>query len=295
MKKLFTIALLMIIMINANSQILPNPGFELWESFTGYEDPESWNTPNQYTSLAGVTTVSKSEDAFGGTYSAKLETKSLLGGLYTAPGLLTLADFSVNIAAGTYTFSGGIALSDQVSKLTGMYKYSGANGDSASVMIISSRHPEGQPADTVGLGYGFLPDAAEWTPFTIIMYPWSEAQPDTFNVIIMSSGSFDLNVGSTLYVDELSVETVTGTIDLSEIPSGVRVFPNPVSEMVKFETESIGTDRKLVIYDNSGRQVRQIIFNGNSIELNLNQLPSGVYSYQLSDNNSKKSGSFIKN
>ena len=70
--------------------------------------------------LIGVSVVTKSDDAYSGDFSAMLETKDLLGGLYQAPGLLTLADFTVDIVAGTYAFPGGIALSEKVNKMTGM-------------------------------------------------------------------------------------------------------------------------------------------------------------------------------
>jgi len=295
MKKTITLTFLLLTVLFSSAQILPNPSFEMWEQFTGYEDPQGWNTPNQYTALAGVTVVSKSGDAYSGTYSARLETKDLLGGLYQAPGLLTLADFTVNITAGTYTFSGGIALSDKVSKMTGMYKYSGANGDSASAMIISYRHPAGQEIDTIGIGYGFLSDAADWTSFTINMFPMSDATPDTFNVIIMSSGSFDLNVGSTLFVDDLSVETVTGIINLAKESTSVKVYPNPVSDFVKFEMENEGENLELSVFDNTGRQVEQLTFSGKTTEINLSNFPAGVYSYRIADASKLLgSGSFVK-
>ncbi|HEY9113652.1 MAG TPA: T9SS type A sorting domain-containing protein [Bacteroidales bacterium] len=293
MKKTLTLTLLLLTVLISSAQILPNPSFEVWEPFSGYEDPQSWNTPNQYTSLIGVTVVSKSTDAYSGDYSAMLETKNVL--TFKAPGLLTLADFTVNITAGTYTFSGGIPLTDKVNKMTGMFKYSGANGDSASVMIISFRHPEGQEIDTVGIGYGFLHDASDWSSFTVNMYPMSDAQPDTFNVIIMSSGSFDLNVGSVLYVDDLSLETVTGIINLSKETTNVKVYPNPVSDFVKFELENDGENLELSVFDNAGRQVERLTFSGKSTEINLGNFPAGVYSYRITDASKLiGSGSFVK-
>jgi hypothetical protein len=294
MKKTFTLSIFMLTVLFGSAQILPNAGFEAWETFSGYEDPQLWNTPNQYTSLIGVTVVSKSTDAYSGDFSAKLETKNVL--TFKAPGLLTLADFTVNIINQTYSFSGGIPLTDRVNKMTGMFKYSGANGDSASIMIISFRYnAESQQTDTVGLGYGFLHDASDWTEFTVNMSPLSEAQPDTFNVIIMSSGSFDLNVGSTLYVDDLSVETLTGIIQLSEELSNVKVYPNPVSDFVKFEIENEGENMELSLFDSSGRQVKKLTFSGKTTEVNLSNFPAGVYSYRIAKNGKLLgSGSFVK-
>jgi len=294
MKKTFTLTMFLLTALISSAQILPNPSFELWEQYTGYEEPQSWHTPNPYTSMVLKTVVSKSEDAYSGSYSALLETKNIFSS-FDAPGLLTLADFTVDITTGSYSFPGGIALSEKVNKLTGMYKYSGANGDSASAMIISFRHPEGQEIDTVGIGYGFMHDASDWSSFTINMIPLSESQPDSFNVIIMSSGSFDLNVGSKLWVDDLSLETVTGIINLSKETTNVKVYPNPVSDFVKFEIENEGKNLELSVFDNAGRQVEQVTFSGKTTEINLGNFPAGVYSYRVADNSKLLgSGSFVK-
>jgi virulence-associated protein VapD len=278
----------------SSAQILPNPGFEIWEPFSGYEDPQSWHTPNQYTSLIGVQVVTKSTDAYSGDYSAKLETKNVL--TFKAPGLLTLSDFTVDIITQTYSFDGGIPLTETVNKMTGMYKYSGANGDSASAMIISFRYnEESQQTDTVGLGYGFLHDAADWTAFTVNMYPWSEAQPDSFNVIIMSSGSFDLNVGSVLYVDELSLETITGVYSLFDETTQVKMYPNPVSDIAKFEVDSETESFELTLFEITGKQIDKLNFSGKTAEVNLANFPAGIYLYKITSKNKiLGNGSFVK-
>ena len=145
------------------------------------------------------------------------------------------------------------------------------------------------------MGYGFLHDASDWTSFTVNMIPLTDEQPDSFNVIIMSSGSLDLNVGSRLWVDDLSLETITGIINLSEETSSVKVYPNPASDFVKFEIENEAQNLELSIFDNAGRQIKQVTFNGKSTEVNLSNFPAGVYSYRISDSdNLMDTGSFIK-
>lgn len=293
MKKTITLLFILLTFITGFSQILPNPDFEVWEDFTGYEDPESWDTPNSFTSLAGVTVVSKSEDAYSGMYSALLETKTVFGA-NVSPGLLTLADFVVDLTTGQPSFLGGIALSDRVIKLTGQYKYSGADGDSARVFMISFKHPEGGSKDTLGIGLGYLHNAEDWTEFTVNMLTFSPVKPDTFNVIIQSSSDV-LHVGSTLYIDDLSLETITGIFNLSERNNEIKVYPNPVSDLVKFEMENRNDNMKLSVFDNTGREVITETFNSNTIELSMGTLPTGVYSYRVG--NAGKllgSGSFIK-
>ena len=148
MKNYFTLFVLIFCFSLLNAQVLPNAGFESWVDMGTYEDPEFWNTPNPFTSLTGAVTTTKSEDAAEGMYSARLETLDLLGGLFQAPGLLTYAEFEVDLQTQEFSFQGGLPLQDQVDQLTGKYKYAGAEGDSASVFMFSFRHPEGEEADT---------------------------------------------------------------------------------------------------------------------------------------------------
>ncbi len=294
MKNYFTLFFLLLCFTALNAQVIPNPDFESWEDMGTYEDPEFWNTPNPFTSLAGAVTVTKSEDAANGMYCARLETMDILGGLYQVPGMLTYADFSVDFQTGEFAFGGGLPLQDQVSKLTGKYKYSGADKDSASVIIVSFRHPEGEEADTVGMGVAFLHDEADWTEFTVNMISLSEETADTFNIIILSSGSFEIVSGSVLYVDELSVSLVT---DVPEVKAGfeVQTYPNPVIDKVTFEANKSANDRKLEIYDMTGRELISRYFNSSKIVVDLKSFPTGMYSYRISSEGSLlKSGSLIK-
>jgi hypothetical protein len=294
MKNYFTLFILLFCVSALNAQVLPNGGLESWEDMGTYEDPEFWSTPNPFTSLTGVSVTEKSEDAAEGMYSARLETKDILGGLFQSPGLLTLAEFEVNFQTQEFAFTGGLPLQDQVSHLTGKYKYAGVDGDSASILIYSTRHPEGEEADTVALGFGFLQDAAEWTDFTVYMMPLSEETSDTFNIIILSSGSFDVISGSVLYIDDLSVSLITDIPEAKE-EIAISTYPNPVVDRVTFEAKSSSNDRNLVIYDVTGRQVSMRDFSTEKIVVDLSAFPAGIYTYRISsENDLLKSGQLVK-
>jgi hypothetical protein len=300
MKNIFTLILLFSIVISGKAQTLPNNDLETWEIFNEgglneYEEPESWNTANSFTSLAGAVGVTKSENAYTGTYCAKLETIDVAGGLYQAPGLLTLSDFFVDFASQEFTFSGGFFLRENVSKLSGMYKYTGANGDSASIVIYNFRHPEGEEMDTIGVGYTFLHDADDWTPFEVIMENNNNHLPDTFNVMIISSGSNDMNVGSTLFVDDITIETNTGIIDLWNPQKPLHVFPNPAIETVSFEADDAASARELIIYDLNGKIVNIVDFNDKTIQLDIQNYKPGLFSYSVFEKKKRVSGgSFLK-
>ena len=294
MKNYFTLVFLLLCFSVINAQEIPNPDFETWEDMGTYEDPEFWNTPNPFTSLAGAITVSKSEDAYSGTYSARLETVDILGGLYQAPGLLTYADFFVDFQTGEYSFGGGIPKSETVTHVHGKYKYSGVAGDSASIIAVSFRHPEGEDNDTTAIGFSFLPDASEWTEFTVNMVQLSEETPDTFNIMILSSGSFELVAGSVLYVDDLSISIITDIAE-RENEFSISTYPNPVIDRVTFEANKTANDRMLDIYDLTGRRISSQNFNSEKIIVDLSQFPAGMYTYRVSsENNLLKSGQLVK-
>ena len=291
MKNIFTLILFFSIVVFGKAQVLPNNDFESWEDFGTYEQAEFWDSPNG----TGIECVTKSEDAYSGSYAARLETIEILGGLYYVPGLLTLADFSINMVELNFTLQGGLFLQENVAKLTGMYKYAGVDGDSASVVIYNFRHPEGEEMDTIGVGFTFLHDAEDWTPFEVMMINKNDHLPDTFNVVLISSGSEEVKVGSVLLIDSLTIETNTGIIDLWNPISPLHVYPNPAIEIVNFEAGENASNRELVIYDLNGRIVSQTAFNNKTIQIDTKAFNPGLFSYQVTEKGKRiYGGSFLK-
>lgn len=302
MKKITSLSVLLLIALVGISQTLPNYSFENWVSnpFPAYEEPAPWNTPNPLTSIAQVVTVEKSDDAYSGNFSAKLTTRKVeVGNIsYNAPGMVTYADFSVDPETLEYTFSGGLHITDRINSLSGMYKYSGQNDDSATVLIYTFRHPEGQEIDTVGYGFGYLHDAQNWTPFTVKMNYLGLPVYDTFNVLIMSTASFDINtmpLGSELLIDSITLQGSVGIFNLDAEKIDLHVFPNPATRQINFETTKRGIDRNLNIYDLSGKLIKEVPFNQKSLTIDIGNLPSGNYSYRIISNQKlSNSGTFIK-
>ena len=291
MKKILMFILLFAVAVFGKAQTLPNNDFENWETVDGVEQAEFWDSPN----TTGIASVSKTEDAYSGSYAARLETIEILNGLFIVPGLITLADFSVNFSDLSFTLKGGYFLQENVSKLTGMYKYTGVEGDSASVVIYNFRHPEGEEIDTIGAGFTFLHDAEDWTPFEVNMVNINYHVPDTFNVMIVSSGSEEMHVGSLLLIDSLAIETNTGIIDLQHPLLPLHVYPNPAIETVNFEADDAAPNRELIVYDMNGQIVYRSAFNKKSVQVNTKSFSSGMFSYSLIENGKHiRGGSFIK-
>jgi hypothetical protein len=261
------------------SQPVPNGTFEQWEDFTFYMEPQNWNTVNQVTYTLGGIAVTKSTDAYEGNYSVKLETIHVFGSI-DVPGIITLADFFLDLQNSNYGVSGGIYLRDRVTELDGMYKYSGVDGDSAAILVYNYKM-NGSDMDTIGYGYMYLHDAAEWTPFKVDMVYQNNHTPDTLNIAIFSSGNSDeLHVGSTLLIDNLVLHTYSGVINLTAGNMKINCYPNPASGTMVFETEKPLEGRKILIYDIAGREVEEFPFDAKELTVDVSGLSSGNYIYR---------------
>ena len=103
--------------IHAQTSQIPNADFENWIPHTGYSDPQYWDTPNQELlsiPIFGQAVVTKSTSHQSGTYSAKLETKTINipGSPVDIPGVMTLGTLNINLLAGTYSITGGATIHD---------------------------------------------------------------------------------------------------------------------------------------------------------------------------------------
>ncbi len=298
MKKFFTLVLMMSLVGFLQAQTVPNGSFENWQEYTvvttTYYEPEFWQTPNAFTGQVGTIVVSKSDDAFQGSFAARLETKDILGGMFQAPGLITLGTFNVNILTFEYTFGGGMATHQKVFSLSGKYKYEGVDNDSASVLIYSYKK-DGDDYDTIGMGLAYLHNSSDWSDFNVNMFFLNDHQPDTFNVIIMSSSIESLIPGSVLLVDSLTMHTNVGIIDLNTNPMQVMTYPNPANDQISFETTQPSTKRMVYFFDILGKQLAVVSYPSTTLSVNLATFPSGTLYYRIDDPiNGFSTGSFIK-
>ena len=210
MKKITNLISLLIFILFFQGQVfaqnqIPNNDFEYWETIGSYEDPVDWNSPNSYTAGLGIITVSKSSDSYSGSYSAKLESKNIIF-VGTIPGFVTLGDFEINIATMEYSVTGGVPFTGRPSQFTGNFKYLPNSGDQAMMAILLLKHNPGGTPDTIGMGAKIVDNTvSSWSDFsTDIMY-LSNEEPDTMNILILSSAQTSPVEGSKLFVDNLGL------------------------------------------------------------------------------------------
>ena len=79
----------------------------------------------------------------------------------------------------------------------------------------------------------------------------------------------------------------------SSFPHQTEVFPNPGSNQFTIQTEIPLSN--VIVYDLMGRQVYNQAISGNTIHINTDNWPSGVYFWKAYDSNSAQSGKWVKN
>ncbi len=210
---------------------LCDPDFEYWKVIYGttndslYEDPIGnwWTTLNKIRLLGGPVTATKTTDAHSGKYALRLETMSY--GSYVITGLLMTGVFDLNMPG--YVVQGK-PFTAKPSKFSGYFKYFPANHDTCSFYIgIYRFNPTLMQRDTIAEAYLAVSDTVPQYKFfeMNLDYRMQNVEPDTMNIAIISSaggedykGNGSPQVGSALYIDDLSLELLKGGV--------IRLFDN---------------------------------------------------------------------
>ncbi|MCF8302001.1 MAG: PCMD domain-containing protein [Bacteroidales bacterium] len=197
------------------AQDIPNDGMESWENFGNYENPENWDTPNEEISFFNVSVVTKeSSIVHSGNYSAKLQNKDVYA-IGTVPGFMTLGDFSVDTQTGEFTIEGGVPYTDRPSSLKGYFQYDPQNNEECVIGAFLFRRDEQNNVDTIGAGVFMTGEnTGNWTEFSAPITYFSNEQPDTLNIIALTSATENPTAGTKLYVDDLWMESAGQEIQL---------------------------------------------------------------------------------
>ncbi|PLW95731.1 MAG: hypothetical protein C0593_13385 [Marinilabiliales bacterium] len=291
MNRLYTLFLLSALMfsiktVNAQNPI-PNSSFEAWNPQGNYSDPESWDTPNAALSFLNVITVSESDDAYEGTKSIKLETGSLFGAMI--PGTATLGEINVDIMNMDASIDGGVPYDERPLRLRGFYKYAPQTGDTCAIIALFYKYnAETGIRDTVGVG-SFLSSGStsEWTEFSANIDWYNAENPDTTNIIMLSSASMTISSGgSQLLIDDLSYEFTVGISDAVLSSTEVEIFPVPAKKYVNVNlNENPQPNTVFELYNLTGMRVLTSHLTDKNNQIILNMLPEGIYFFSITESN----------
>ncbi len=270
----FTLITTAFIATKVNAQI-PNSGFEQWSG----NEPTSWLTGN----AEGFVFVGPSPNPLSGSYSARLEVKSFQNVLMPAI-----------LAAGEN--GEGFPVNQRYGQLSFYYKFN--KTVSTAYLIVSVGFKKGE--NGIGAGVLVISNSADnYTAVTIPVIYVTEDIPDLATILIQVS---DQNVsaaasGSYAEIDDLSFNVISDVNDKTETVKDFSLeqnYPNPFNPNTKISWQSpVGGWQTLKVYDILGNEVATLINEYKpagkySVDFNAENLPSGVYLYQL------RSGSNVK-
>ena len=275
--KVFTLSFLFLFtagFLMAQHDTIPNPGFESWTYNPSpvYNTPDDWTTLNPLTGALNVFTCYKdSSIVHSGNYSIQLVTKSVAG--HTAPGLVTTG----TVNAGSGSISGGIPISSRPVALQGWFEYAPSGSDSAQMSIsLTKWDAVGDSEILVGYGDYYAGSAvSSWSQFGTTITYLTNATPDTVLLLFFASGSSNPQVGSKLWLDDLSYSYYP--LGIAETQNNtLNVYPNPASSQLIFDNQIIQA-KTLNLYTADGQVVKSVTLNEGINTFKVENLAAGYY------------------
>jgi hypothetical protein len=292
MKKLY-MSLVAVAVSTASFAQLTNLGLESWTAGSGYEDPDGWQTVNQFASQIFITPpVTKvTSDPAEGLYSASMATRycAICGTLGvpidTIPGIL-IQDQSINGKPTSVSFK---------------YKYAGVNGDNGGAFVeLTKWDTMLEDAEVIGSGTAIITsNSATWVDVTINIDYVSATMPDSISITFFSSARAvtqddafpPSGINSTLTVDAISVSMPVGILEeANEIEATVFVSNN----QLVIQTEDI-VGASFEVYSVTGQRMMQSVLINSMEIVSTDELVPGVYLVKvISDKGTVTKKVFIK-
>jgi hypothetical protein len=312
MKKIVSLAVLVLCIFayGYGQQNIRGGNFESWKYITQhhYYEPDSsiFSTLNILDTIptpSGIT-ASPCDTAHSGTYSARLITGYIDLVHAVIPGVIGTIKINWNtdkaILGIPYPYGSTLP-----TRFSGYYQsYPLANDSSAAVLLLSKWNSGSHQRDTLAYNrLAFHGIINSWTAFdTVVTYRDHSKIPDTLTILLLSCAGFNATymlgsvgqIGSMALFDDVNLTGVSG-FPLLLMPSvKVKLSPNPASRFLKIELGSSIENGYFEVYDAQAKFIRQVPLNGNTGQINVSDLNTGMYYYKLTESTKLlNSGTFI--
>ena len=262
---------------------IPNGDLENWQSAGNYETPTPttwWTSLNALSQFsASAVTLTKTTDAFSGTYAARLETKKL--GTLLLSGLLTSGNF--NLA--TSSLKKGQPFTDKPTHLKGYYKYTSVNGDSCALAIELSKWKNNARYLIADASLVTSVSSTQYQAFDLVLNYYDLLEtPDSINIVFSSSAegdNFQGQVGSTLFIDEISLDYTPTAIQNSVENSFSVIYPNPATTDLFIHLNSETKLATFLLYNMEGQLLTKTTFTSPDNYFDVTKYKAGMYFYSL--------------
>jgi hypothetical protein len=315
MKQLITLCLLALGLTSGFTQtknsydnfVIPNSTFETWHTVQvnaslSYEDiglniADNWlATLNSLAAVPqvaggpGPVTVFKSTDKHAGTYAAKAVSANFPLGIVNVfiPGMVGTAVMdNANVTA----ILGKPCPDCKPSRFKGFYKFEPVNGDSCLfVIMVSHWNSTLHKRDTIGYGKMVQHTAVnEYTQFDIPVNYTGTATVDSMTLLAISSAGFNTTnfmlckgqVGSTMYLDDLTLDYPSGMQQVLMPEVAVSVYPNPASSVLHVDLSKEVNNGTVEVYNSTGKLVKTVSVSQRNNIISVSDLLNGSYYFRL--------------
>lgn len=249
---LFFLMFLGISVSNAQTQV-PNGGFENW---TDTATCDGWQGTISVMGFLTANLMVQTDQAKSGQFAAKVQTQELML-LGTIPGIATTGALALDVlGGGGLSITGGVPLTGKPTKLNGFFKYDNMQGDTMVIFIVTTKWNAGtQTRDTLTqAAFATNQQVSTYEAFSIDLdYTPSTATPDSFNIIMISSAGSAPQLGTMLFVDDLSFEY--NNVGIGETENSIfSVYPNPSTGNVHISIDS-NEPSQVSVYNSLGQLV----------------------------------------
>lgn len=266
-----------------------NLNFEVWSNTGQFENPDYWDTSNETFFIGTYVPVTKETGAYDGSYAVKLKSTFISPVGSTLIGVITLGEFEVNTYTQKAKVTGGKAYTKRPAKLTGYYKYSPNSTDSCGVLVdLFKYNSSTEKRDTIGSGVLKSGAVANWTYFEILIDYKSVENPDSINIIALSSDTSNILPESTLWLDKLAL-VEESSVDENELYNSLNIYPNPAHDFINIELQNSINENSTIEFTNIlGVQIFKDVVSKNEKykkTLILKSVSKGIYFLSLKSNN----------
>lgn len=290
MKKAITVFFIYIITSTILVAQIPNSGFESWSSPNGYNMPDGWDNLNDATASMTTYTCMKGTPGSPGTAYLKLVSKNV-SGMGVMPGVATAGMFDMSNMSAPVPMS-GFAFNQRPQVFAGKWQYMPTGNDQGFVNILLTKwNSSMMMRDTIAYSMQMLQGMAmSWANFSINLTYMSLEFPDTAFITLSASGATP-EANSSLYADTLRFEgSVAGTTGIAEsngLIKNVVVFPNPASDILKIQFNSLKNEAYTVELINAvGEIIRELnageVNGSKELDMNVSDVPKGNYLVKIS-------------
>ena len=270
--------------IRVNAQI-PNNGFENWDNYGTYWDPQDFFTGNSYAS-GSFHPVTRSTDHFPSTvgeYSIRIENKPSLYPNGDAFGIV-VQNLTNDLPDGPMPY---FPIVGHPTSLTGYFKYEPQDGDTMLIQIALYNN-----GSIVSVGTFTSTDTTpNWTPFIADFPIYVSADSGTILLSAYHANGHPPQYvpqgNSVLYVDNLNFDELINAVpDYTSKKTEFNLYPNPAFDFVSISRkQKISLDATLNIYNLLGEIVQSEKLNIGQQKINIEKLNSGVYMVEINESN----------